>query len=248
MKKLVALVSVLLWVHAALAQPNHEPKLSLALGSDIPVTYSLGVDVRWSPRWSTELRGHLLTAPYDRAIVGVAEAFGMSDTLGRAIESAFRFGLGVSLSGRYHFGRARRHHVRLSGQYLHLDGGSSTAELLEAAFGRSFNALRAPQPGAPPPLEVYLQCDLWMIGAYYGYDLPLGSNSLWALRLEFGLAKVVGSTSRFSSNRPRLDDTRLVQALYADVQGDLTTAFADYGYAPSLNVHVTYTFGGRGAY
>ena len=239
---LIGLLSGLLSCTGAGAQPV----LSLSLGTDAPLTYALGVDARWSPRFSTEARLHVLAPPYDRAILGIAEAFGLSDTLSRAIGAAFRVGVGASVSGRYHFGAARRHGVRLMGQYLHLDGGNTAIDLLEASLGRDLSPLRAPQPGSPPPLELALQVDLWLLGVYYSYDLPLGPDrsdrSRWFLRLEAGLAKVVGSTSTLASNRPRLDATRPIQALYSDLAAELRQAFADYGYAPTLNVHLGWRF------
>jgi hypothetical protein len=241
-KVLAALVISLAVASVALGQT----RVAIFAGTDIPLTYNLGVQVRLGQHWSVSSQVGLLAAPYDRAIVGIAEAFGLSDTLGRAIESAFQQGIGVGLSVGYHFGHAQRHHVRLSGQYLGLSGANTAVDLLESALNRSFSSLRTPQVGVSAPLAVQLTCDLWLVGAYYGYSFPLGSSDTWSLRVEAGFAKVISSSNAFSSNRPRLDGTNAVKQLYADLDSDLRTTFSDYGYAPSLNVHVMYTFGGHG--
>jgi hypothetical protein len=70
-------------------------------------------------------------------------------------------------------------------------------------------------------------------GILYGRRFSLRNPEL-ELALEFGASKSFGSRSVLVSNRPRLDATEKVRALYSNLSEDMKSAYRDYVYLPTV--------------
>jgi hypothetical protein len=72
-----------------------------------------------------------------------------------------------------------------------------------------------------------------IFGILHGRRFRLRNSSL-ELALEFGASESFGSRSVFESNRPRLDATEKVRALYAALSEDMKSAYHEYVCLPTI--------------
>lgn len=210
------------------------PAHSLFIGTQIPLQYTAGYAYRFSQYFSARVHGGVLTKPYDGFIRRSMIAFGMDKELGRVIAKSFRGGTLLGTGVNYHFGKS---YTGLYGQYIHLQsGGITPADALGIYFKRDFSGF---DPQGLPAFAFSMQSNLWQLGALYGRQFHF-SNPRWRLDAEFSLAKVVTSTSSFSSNRSAVDRTGLAKTLYQYLDREVGAAYQQHGWLPTINVNLVY--------
>ncbi|RDC58824.1 hypothetical protein [Adhaeribacter pallidiroseus] len=216
------------------ADPLGYPVHSFFIGTQIPLQYNVGYSYRFPHRFAARLQVGVLTKPYDRFIRSSMEAFGLDKELGRVIAKSFRGGTLLSLSANYHFPKS---YTGLYGQYIHLQsGGVTPADALGIYFKRDFSGF---DPQGLPAFAFAMQSNLYLLGALYGRQFPL-PNPRWRIDGELSLAKVITSSSSFSSNRPGIDRTVLAKGLYQVLDREVGAAYQQHGWLPTLNVYLVY--------
>ncbi|WP_158546254.1 hypothetical protein, partial [Adhaeribacter pallidiroseus] len=70
----------------------------------------------------------------------------------------------------------------------------------------------------------------------------------WRIDGELSLAKVITSSSSFSSNRPGIDRTVLAKGLYQVLDREVGAAYQQHGWLPTLNVYLVYQLCRRNKY
>lgn len=207
---------------------------SFFVGTQIPLQYSAGYNYHFSPHFSARLQVGVLTKPYDRFIRSSMEAFGLDKELGRVIAKSFQGGTLVSVGANYHFPKS---YTGLYGQYIHLQsGGVTPADALGIYFKRDFSGF---DPQGSPAFAFSMQSNLYLLGALYGRQFQL-LNPRWRIDGELSLAKVITSSSSFSSNRPGIDRTGLAKGLYQVLDREVGEAYQQHGWLPTLNVYLVY--------
>ena len=214
----------------SLSESRAEGRHSLFMGTQVPLQYTAGYEYRFVDRFSANFQAGILTHPYDEAILGIVQLFGVDDSLRSIIDEAFD--LGVIVEGGIKYDFTENNYLGAFGRWVHLEGGGTAAELLGAYFKRDISPLR--RSGYRAPLELTLQSDLYLFGILYGRRIRF-SNPRFELALEFGVSKSFASTSAFESNRPHLDATDAVRALYAGLSKDMKSAYREYVYVPTIN-------------
>lgn len=243
MKKIAAFILPLLFSFSLKGQdvtPSLSPETrtfsshSIFIGTQIPLQYTVGYAYRFSDRFSARVQLGILTKPYDRFIRGSMEAFGLKKELGRVIAKSFQGGTIMGTGANYHFGKS---YVGLYGQYIHLQsGGVTPADALGIYFNRDFSSF---DPKGLPAFQFSMQSNLFQLGALYGRQFKL-KNPRWRIDAELSLAKVITSTSTFSSNRPGVDRTGLVKSLYRALDREVGEAYQQHGWLPTINVYLVY--------
>lgn len=207
---------------------------SLFIGTQIPLQYSAGYAYRFSNHFSARLQAGVLTKPYDRFIRSSMEAFGLEKELSRVIAKSFRGGTLLGLGGNYHFSK---NYTGIYGQYLHLrSGGITPADALGVYFKRDFSGF---DPQGLPAFEFSMQSDLYQIGALYGRQFQL-PHPRWRIDAEVSLAKVIGSSSTFASNRSVVDRTGIAKGLYRTLNQEVGQAYQQHGWLPTINLYLVY--------
>ena len=74
----------------------------ISLGTQIPLKYDLGFEYKFLPKFSSNLNFGILTKPYDAAILGIIQAFGLEEGYINMIGNAFKLGLVTDLGFRFH--------------------------------------------------------------------------------------------------------------------------------------------------
>lgn len=215
-------------------KPVLYPTHSFFIGTQIPLQYTAGYAYRFSNYVSARIHAGILTKPYDQFIRSSMEAFGMDQELGRVIAKSFRGGTILGTGANYHFGKS---YAGLYGQFVHLrSGGVTPADALGIYFKRDFSDF---DPKGLPDFEFSMQSNLYQLGALYGRQFQF-TNPRWRLDAELSLAKVLTSTSTFSSNRPSVDRTRLARTLFQALDREVGEAYQQHGWLPTLNVYLVY--------
>jgi len=227
MKRTIILIALLssLCSEGRAGQVHH----ALHVGAQVPLQYAVGYECRFTDRFAANIKTGILTYPYDDAILGIIQLFGVDDSLRSIIDKAFE--LGVIVGGGINYHITENNYVGAFGQWVHLHGGGTAGELAGAYFRRDVSPLK--KPGYRTPLELTLQSDLYLFGILYGRRFRLRNPNL-ELALEFGVSKSFGSRSVFESNWPRLDATEKVRALYSNLSEDMKSAYRDYVYLPTI--------------
>ncbi len=235
---LLLLLSLSLCLRAQDKQSTQKTLLSTPhsffIGSQIPLQYSAGYAYRFSNYFSARVQFGVLTKPYDQFIRSSMEAFGMSKELGRVIAKSFRGGSILGAGANYHFSK---NYAGLYGQYIHLrSGGVTPADALGIYFKRDFSSF---DPKGLPNFEFSMQSNLFQLGALYGRQFYL-PHPRWRIDAEISVAKVLGSTSTFASNRPAVDRTALAKSLYQALDREVGEAYQQHGWLPTINLYLVY--------
>lgn len=232
----ILLLVIGLWLPASgwAQTPNNRlpPKgFGIAVGVHAPLNYSLRVMATPHQRLEVDASLGIIAPPFDGAIIGILDAFGVDSGITKLLGRTFAGGLGSQVGVSAHMGR---HLIRISGGFWALTASTVSADELERAFRRNANPYRS-RPGEGTN-QLTLDGHLWQVAAYYGYRLPLDPQQRWTLRLELGLERTVASSFNLASSSPAVRNRPEAQALSEDLDQDLQTIMADYSWVPTLNV------------
>jgi hypothetical protein len=205
------------------------------IGTQFPLQYSAGFNYHFTPALSARFQAGLVTKPYDRFILRMMEWYGLNHTLSRTIENSLQVGSMFSAGTNYHFGK---NYAGIYGQFAHLKGQTSLAEVLETYLNRDIPFLGI----NIPLLELSARSNLYNIGIVYGRRFVL-PNPRFEIYTEAGIAKIISSGNRFSSSSDLLERLGVVQQLYSNLDNDFRSAYRRYGYLPSVSVYLVYKFG-----
>jgi len=216
------------------------PQHTLFAGVQLPLSYTAGYQLQFSPHFSTRVQGGLIVPPFDRYTLKTLEGFGLNKQLSRAIDRSFKRGASASVGVNVHANSPW--YAGVFGQYVHLTAGPITpADGLGLYFNRDFSAFGL----LTAPLLVFqMQSNLWLGGLRVGRSFRF-TDSRFGLNLEAGLGKVFTTRNSFSSNRSLVDALGVTQQLYADLDQEVDANLRAHGYLPTLDMLLTYRLGGQ---
>jgi len=214
----------------ALMQKAQSQELNLNAGTQFPLQYTAGMELKFHEKWAMQGHAGVLTQPYDQLILGLLERLGTDEFYINITEQAFQFGL-VGEAGFSYFFNARNY-IGVFGQYIDLTGADAPLDLIRSQYSASVPLTMLAEM-LTSNNELQLQSSLLQAGVSYGRIFPLSSPH-FSLRTEIALSKHLTSSSTVSFEGATL--TRLSET----IDQDLGAAYKKYAYIPTLNLYFTW--------
>lgn len=235
-KKLLLSVFVFVFINSNFAQTA-----SLSFGTQVPLQYQTAINFRPIKQFSSGFGYGILTKPYDGIILDILGKFGTEDELLQIIDCAFEKGKILQGDVNFHF---KHNYIKIFGQRIQLDAGTTTTELLEEKSQLDFSVFQL----LPlwDPLAINIQSTLFNLGIGYGHSFSINKIEGLSINLEFNFSKTFTSNNTMSSNYESLDKTNKIQNLYQEIDTYLNDEiYTQYVFVPSFNVFLTYTLQGE---
>jgi hypothetical protein len=218
--------NILLILFLSLSFKSYNQKAMISLGTQIPLKYDLGFEFKFLPKFSSNLNFGILTKPYDAAILGIIQAFGLEEGYINMIGNAFKLGLVTDLGFRFHH---KKNYFGIFGQHIYMFAQDTPNELVESFLDIDLDFYKKTKIGSKFDLDLTLQSVLYQVGILYGRRFEL-KNPKFEIRTEFAVSKNVYSKSKlFIEDKERTELSALIDA-------ELKPIYMDYTYIPSINV------------
>jgi hypothetical protein len=123
---------------------------------------------------------------------------------------------------------------------LDSSGTAGIDEVLAAATGKDYTALKNFLIARHKPTDISLTTKIYLIDAYTGYSWKL-INSLF-VELNLGVSKVVSCKETVATGYPVFETTVAGKALMSGANGNIESIVKDYGITPTLGFEIFYKF------
>ncbi len=205
-------------------------KVAIYAGTQIPVKYDIGFEYKISPKISANFNIGILTKPYDEAILGILEEFGVSQPYIKMIGNTFKIGIVGDLGVRYHY---KKNYFGIYGQNIYLFAQTSPTDQVERNLNIKITRNITFGNRTAPQLD--LKSNLWQMGLLYGRRFEL-KNPKYEFKAELALSANLTSTSKMYLDG--IENAKLSEL----IDSELKPVYKDYAYLPSLNVYFVYKF------
>ena len=205
-------------------------QLEISTGTQVPLQYAVGVQVRPLPAFSAQAGLGVITWPYDGMILQFLEWFNTDQEYLRMIEGAFEVGGSAEMRLRGHLGNW---YLGAYGQYLTLRAADRPLDLIESYYDIDLSSFPEFRRMNITSNEVQLKSELFQLGVLAGREFHFASPR-WGMFLEVSVSKNIASRNRGYANGKEL------RALTVLIDDELDPVYRAYAYIPSVNVGVTY--------
>ena len=235
-KKIVILsFIVLLAISPGVAQQTRNEAF---IGSQFPLQFTAGYQYQLHPLVSVRVQAGAMIHPLDKIFLYSMEQSGLNKNLSRIIKESFDVGYLGTAGVNVHY---RKFYLGIYAQYGHLRGQGRLTDALYTYYRKDL-------PPIPPEFEPLLQglqlkwqSNIWNAGILVGRKFVL-PNSRFAIHTEAGFTRTFSAINSFSSSNTFLDQTSLADQIYTRLDQEFKEAFRKYGYYPSINLYLFYTF------
>jgi hypothetical protein len=198
----------------------------IAIGTQVPLIYSIGYEYKLKQPFSFNLQLGLLTKPYDKAILSTLKLFGTDEALVNTIGNAFTYGICLQPTIKYHY---KKNYFGVYYSYYNLNAKDAPVQAIESYYGVSI-----PTKTGRTERTFNLVSNLHNAGLLYGRRIAFKNPKL-ELRLEFAVAKTFTSDSYLYGSSGFSNPT-----LNSLIDQELRAYYLQYGYLPSLNIFFVY--------
>ncbi len=207
----------------------------------VPTALGGGLEVLFGGKWEFGVLYGSTPEPYAQWIGEAANEFGDNSAYGGVIEAAFQDNSLVRIHGAYHFrGTPSGWAIALGVSQLKAKGDAEIDEVLAAATGYDFSALKALLILAGRPTTVELESELILAELSSQYTWVLGSHFLVSAQL--GIGKVLSADLEIQTGLPAFENSNAGQKFLSSNESELEDIVIEYGLAPTLGIKVAYEF------
>ena len=222
--------TILIVVFILSAEKVTASRIELQAGFRIPVTHSLGVEYKITNWLSTSFHTNILTSPYKETILNILKAFDTDEILVNTIGEAFSYGMELQPQVKFWY---RKIYLSVYYSYFKLVANDSPADVIE-----TFYQFDIPDLLVHSDRMIRVEAKLNNLGLAFGRTFTTKIKNL-RIRAEISSSKCYSSLTRLYGK------DGLFPLLSEDVDNKLNPYLVKYGYIPSVNIYLTYSFNSR---
>lgn len=212
-----------------------------SLQTTFPLLVGAGVGVNFGEQFDFGLYYGVTPQPYYNIIADFASSQSGNASYKNVINAAFQNNSNLKASFQYFFNNSRSG-WRIGANYTYLtsSGAADIDQVLAAATGQNYTALKSLLIALGRPTQVDMTAKINILEIESGYSWALSSGFI--LRATFGIAKVVSNQVSLKSGLANFEATVAGSNLMRQSESGIQDIINQYGISPTLGINLNYFF------